>query len=172
MYTPYDYYGIFEYYQEHCGKKLPPKLKLHFFSHFLSAIIYFQNVSMVTIVITKLTTCKSQNHYLLCFRKVYTLYGLLLFFHELQVNEGEVVEKIKIFKKVTHRERAKLGDCLQLLMSLQFLKIPFIASDFWRFSMVFLIVGKMLLWLGLNVETTGIPHDFCLQANRNKKIIP
>ena len=40
-------------------------------------------------------------------------------------------------------------------MSMQPLKPSPIVLDFWRISMIFLIVGKMLLLLGINAETNG-----------------
>ena len=48
-------------------------------------------------------------------------------------------------------------------------------NGIWRFLMVFLIVEKILLLLGLNVETNGNLHDFGLQAiadgiSKKKKI--
>ena len=58
---------------------------------------------MVTIATTELIPHKFYNVYLLCFQKIYTLCGLLLFFHEILVNKEEVVKKGNIFKKVTRR---------------------------------------------------------------------
>ena len=40
-------------------KKQPPELKFHLFFHLLSAIMYIQNVGMVTIGTTDLIPCKS-----------------------------------------------------------------------------------------------------------------
>ena len=58
---------------------------------------------MVTIVIIELISHKFQSPYLLCFQEIYTLCGLLLFFHKTQVNECEVVKRVKICKKVSFR---------------------------------------------------------------------
>lgn len=80
-------------------KKLPPKLQYYLFLHFLFAIMYYQNVVMVTIAITGLIPCNFQNYYLSYFQKIYTLCGLLLFLDEVYVNEGELVTKVKIVKK-------------------------------------------------------------------------
>ena len=67
---------------------------------------------MVTIVITELIPHRFWNPYLLCFRKICTLCDLLLFLHEIQVNEMEVVKKVEILKKVTCREWIKLLSAL------------------------------------------------------------
>ena len=61
--------------------------------------MYFQIVSMVIIAIAELISHKFQNLFLLCFQKLLTLCGLLLFFHEIWVSKGEMMKKVKIFKK-------------------------------------------------------------------------
>ena len=58
---------------------------------------------MVTIVIIELISHKFYSPYLLCFQEIYTLCSLLLFFHKTQVNECEVVKRIKLCKKVSFR---------------------------------------------------------------------
>ena len=60
----------------------------------LSAIMYFENVVMVAITITELIPDKLKNPYLLCFQKIDALCGLLLLFHEIQVN-GDISYLIK-----------------------------------------------------------------------------
>ena len=50
-------------------KKQPPELKFHLFFHLLSAIMYIQNVGMVTIGTTELIPYKFL--YIVLFQKIY-----------------------------------------------------------------------------------------------------
>ena len=61
-------------------------LKFTFIFPFLSANI-FKKVVMVTKATAELISDKFYNPYLRCFQKIYALCGLLLLFHEIQVNE-------------------------------------------------------------------------------------
>ena len=68
--------------------------------------MYNENVGIITTATTELILCKFYE-FLLRFQKMYTSCGLFFFLHELWVNEGEAVKKVKIIETVTRRKRVK-----------------------------------------------------------------
>ena len=93
----YVYVWFYYHFQWSLIKHLPPKLKFVFAFQFLWAIMYFRNVTIAT---TDLISDNFQNPCLLRFQKTYTLCGLLLMFHDINVSEGVMylrrLENLKI----------------------------------------------------------------------------
>ena len=58
----------------------------------------------------------------LCFPKIYTLCGLLLFFYKIWIHEQEVVKKVKVFKKLTRHIETLQADVVMI----------FLESSFWN----------------------------------------
>ena len=70
---------------------------------------------------------------------MYTICGLLFFFHEIYVNEGEMVKKVKFFQNVT-----LLAEILKVEVLLIFFE-----SSFWKNKLSFFTNSCFVLTLRL-----------------------
>ena len=121
---------------------------------------------MVTIVIIELISHKFQTPYLLRFQEIYTLCGLLLFFHKTQVNECEVAKRVKICKKVSFRvENLKIWVILTFFESsfrITRCNFSLVHVLHYRFFFRLDLYLVLLVFLGVFDQTSATKTETCV----------
>ena len=121
---------------------------------------------MVTIKIIELISHKFQSPYLLRFSEIYTLCCLLLFFHKTQVNECEVVKRVKICKKVSFRvENLKIEVILiffESLLGITRCHFSRVHVLLYRFCFNLCLYLVLLVFLGVFDQTSATKTETCV----------
>ena len=121
---------------------------------------------MVTIVIIELISHKFQIPYLLCFQEIYTLCGLLLFFHKTQVNECEVIKRVKICKKVSFRVENLKIEVILIFFESSFettrCHFSLVHVLLYRFCFNLCLYLVLLVFLGVFDQTSATKTETCV----------
>ena len=121
---------------------------------------------MVTTVIIELISHKFQSPYLLRFQEIYTLCGLLLFFHKTQFNECEVVKRVKICKKVSFRVENLKIEVILIFFESSFettrCHFSLVHVLLYRFCFNLCLYLVLLVFLGVFDQTSATKTETCV----------